>query len=363
MVAIRHKGSGMRISLMMGPRERPDLDEPVPAAWRDFIGDALRAEELGFDSVFIGEHHFTYAAGTGAPLIMGAAIAARTERIRIGMSVLCLPFHNPLRLAEDIAGVDIVSGGRFDLGIGVGSQYEEFDSFGIPSTERVGRTWEAIDVIERCLGGEEEFHHKGRYFDFPNVRFILRPVQDRIPVWWGGFGPQGVRRAAQRGYHLYAPDPAGVYDQALRDSGRNPDDHFVGWGPTISIAPTREQAFDAVADALLFTANIYALRRNLDGSWPPESGRVSPDQLRAANDGAGRLEHPVAALIADTPDGVVERLLPLVRGAAGRMNHLPINFRHPGMRTQDVARSMELFTTEVLPRLRRESEEPTPGGR
>ena len=144
---------------------------------------------------------------------MLADVAARTERIRVSTAVIPTPFHNPLRFAEDIAAVDMVSKGRFDLGIGVGSQWEEFQAFGIDPKERVGRTWEIVDILERCLNGpvEEAFDRQGKYYDFPGVRWIMQPIPGRIPIFWGGFGPQRVTRAAERGYNLIAADVTGTY--------------------------------------------------------------------------------------------------------------------------------------------------------
>lgn len=344
----------MRFSLLMGPRQRPDLNQSAADAWRNYIGDALRAEEIGLDSVFIGEHHFSFAAGTGAPLIMASNIAARTERIRIGSAVLCLPFHNPLRLADEVAALSIVSGGRFDLGVGVGSQYEEFESFGIPSEERTARTWEALDVIEKCLSGVEQFSHEGKFFNFPNVRFIMQP-EHPIPIFWGGFGPQGARKAAQRGFHLFAPDVTGQYTATLKELGRNPKDYCIGFGPIISIAETKQKALDVITDGMLFHSNVYGLRRNLDGTWPPESARVTAEHLRSANDGDGRVG--LFSIVADTVEGVIERLLPIVRGEYGLCTHLPVEFRTPGTKTADVERSMRLFGSEVLPVLKKAAAE------
>ena len=229
----------LRFSLIAGPRQRPDKNQPASEAWWNYVNDAILAEKLGFDSAFIGEHHFCFASGNSSPFVMLAAIASRTERLRIGTSIICMPFHNPLRVAEDIAAVDIASRGRFDFGVGVGSQYEEFETFGIPPGERFGRTWEAIDLIDRCLhGGEEVFSHQGKYFDFPNIRWIIPPYQKRVPFFWGGFGPQGVQRAAERGYHLIAPDVTGTYERVMREHGRNPADYNIGFVNMVSIART-----------------------------------------------------------------------------------------------------------------------------
>jgi alkanesulfonate monooxygenase SsuD/methylene tetrahydromethanopterin reductase-like flavin-dependent oxidoreductase (luciferase family) len=237
----------MRFSIICAPRQRADLGETATEAWWNYHEDALLADKLGFDGIYIGEHHFCFASGNSSALAWLTHVAARTERIRVGTSVICAPFHNPLRLAEDIAAVDIVSKGRFDLGIGVGSQWEEFQTFGINPKERVGRTWEIIDLIERCLHGTDEtFDWEGKYYHFPGVRWIMQPVQQRIPIFWGGFGPQNVAKAAQRGYHLIASDVTGTYERVMREQGRRPEDYLIGFVNHVSIGNTREEAFEAV---------------------------------------------------------------------------------------------------------------------
>ena len=344
----------MRFSIIAGPRQRPDLGQSAFEAWWNYVNDAVLAEKLGYDSAFIGEHHFTFASGNSSPFVMLAQIAARTERLRIGTSVCCLPFHNPLRVAEDIAAVDIVSKGRFDFGVGVGSQYEEFETFGIPPGERFGRTWEGIDIIERCLhGGEEQFSHKGKYFDFPNVRWIIPPVQKRIPIFWGGFGVQGVQRAAERGYHLIAPDVTGTYTRVMKEKGRRPEDHFIGFVHNVSIASDREAAFQAVAPNCLWVCNVYATRRNLDGTWPAESERITMEQLRKGWE--TNTQVGFATPIAGTVEDVIERFLPIVRGEQGLITHIGIEARPPGTKTADVERTMTLFAKEVMPVLKAEA--------
>ena len=344
----------MRFSVIAGPRQRPDLKQSAADAWWNYVNDAVLADKLGFDSAFIGEHHFCFASGNSSPLVMLAQIAARTERIRVGTSVICMPFHNPLRVAEDIAAIDIVSKGRFDFGVGVGSQFEEFETFGIPSSERFGRTWEAIDIIERCLhGGEEAFSHKGKYFDFPNVRWIIPPYQERIPIFWGGFGPQGVQRAAERGYHLIAPDVTGTYARVMREHGRKPEDHYIGFVHAVSIAKTKEEAFQAIAGGCLWVSNIYATRRNLDGTWPPESARLTMEQLRKGWE--TNTQVGFSTPIAGTVEDVIQRFLPIVQGKMGLITHIGIEVRPPGTKTEDVERTMTLFAKEVMPVLKAEA--------
>src|SRR5579883_474327 len=102
----------MQIGIIMAIRNHPNHPYPLKEVYDDFIGDCVLAEKLGFDFAWFGEHHFTPDQWTPSPLMVAATVAGKTERIRLGTSVLCLPFHNPLRVAEDVAVLDIMSGGR-----------------------------------------------------------------------------------------------------------------------------------------------------------------------------------------------------------------------------------------------------------
>jgi alkanesulfonate monooxygenase SsuD/methylene tetrahydromethanopterin reductase-like flavin-dependent oxidoreductase (luciferase family) len=346
----------VRFSIISGPRQRADLGQSAADAWWDYHNDALLAEELGFDAVYFGEHHFCFASGNSSPLTLAMSVAAKTSRIRIGTSVICAPFHNPLRLAEDIAAVDIASNGRFDLGIGVGSQWEEFNTFGIDPKERFGRTWEIIDIIERCLHGDDDhFDVEGKYYNFSDVRWIMQPVQKRIPIFWGGFGPQGVRRAAERGYNLIAPDVTGIYEQVMRANGRRPEDHLIGFVNQLSIADTWEEAFQATAEPCLWVSNQYALRKGLDGMQPPESARITMEQLREA--AVSGLPSPTIFAVPGpgTVDQIIEKCLPVVRGEGPLITHLGFEVRAPGTSTEAAHRTMRLFAEHAMPVLREEA--------
>lgn len=344
----------MRFSIIAGPRQRADLGQSAAEAWWNYVNDAVLAEELGFDAAYFGEHHFCFASGNSSPLTMLTAVAARTSRIRVGTSVICAPFHNPLRLAEDIAAVDIASNGRFDLGIGVGSQWEEFNTFGIDPKTRFARTWEVIDILERCLNGDDtEFDIDGKYYTYPGVRWIMQPVQKRIPIYWGGFGPKGVKRAAERGYNLIAPDVTGVYEQVIRARGESPQDKVIGFVNNISIADTWEEAFEATAEPCQWVSNQYALRRDLDGNQPPESDRVTMELIRHGAETGERVGFAVPN--PGTVEQIIAKFLPIVRGEQGLVTHIGLEVRPPGTSTENAHRTMRLFAEHVMPVLRAEA--------
>ena len=166
----------MKFIVSMGIRKLPGSPQPMHEIYRDFLEEAVLAEELGFNAVWASEHHFSPDAWSPSPVPFLAAVTARTRRICIGTYVLLLPLHNPVRIAEDFAVLDNISGGRVDLPVGVGSATEEFHTFGVPFRERLGRMFEGLTVIERCFTGEK-FSHQGKYYDFPDVHMTTPTVQ------------------------------------------------------------------------------------------------------------------------------------------------------------------------------------------
>jgi alkanesulfonate monooxygenase SsuD/methylene tetrahydromethanopterin reductase-like flavin-dependent oxidoreductase (luciferase family) len=154
----------MKIGILNAIRNHPGHPYELQQVYADYIDDVLLAEEMGFDFAWFGEHRATPDDWTPSPMTVMAYVAAKTRRLRLAPSILCMPFHHPLRVAEDIAVLDILSCGRIDLGFGIGSQLEEFEMFGIDPKERVGRTWESIDLIQRCFTDDWGFEHEGKHY-------------------------------------------------------------------------------------------------------------------------------------------------------------------------------------------------------
>jgi probable F420-dependent oxidoreductase len=168
---------------------------------------AVRAEELGFDSVWTHDHVFNVGHVFDRiggrpyyePLTMLSFVAARTRRVRLGTSVLVLPYHNPIRLAKTAATLDVLSGGRLILGVGVGSIEQETTAMGSPFTERGRFSDEAIEVM-RTLWAEEDPSFDGEYWRFEGMKFSPKPLQKpSIPIVVGGVSRAAIRRAACTG--------------------------------------------------------------------------------------------------------------------------------------------------------------------
>src|SRR5713101_7425589 len=164
----------MEFGALMMFRNPPPWRRPIQEVYRNLLDLCVLAEELGFDHLWTSEHHFLDDGWSPSQLPILAAIAARTKRIRIGTFVLILPFHNPVRVAEDAATVDIISNGRLDLGVGPGNFLTEYETFGVPRRERRPRMHEGLEIIRRAFT-ENRFSFKGTYHAFPNLALSPRP--------------------------------------------------------------------------------------------------------------------------------------------------------------------------------------------
>ncbi len=193
--------------------------QPWPAFYRETLDQIAAAEDLGFDSVWLSEHHFTDEGYLPSmPAVLGA-LAERTSRVRLGTAVLLAPLHHPLRLAEDLAVVDQLSGGRLDVGIAPGYRPKEFTVMGVPKRERGGRTDETIELLRLAWTGEP-FSYSGRHFEFTDVVVTPPPAQQPgPPIWIGGSSIAAARRAGRYGL-AFMPD-SGAGPRSTRPTAAN----------------------------------------------------------------------------------------------------------------------------------------------
>jgi alkanesulfonate monooxygenase SsuD/methylene tetrahydromethanopterin reductase-like flavin-dependent oxidoreductase (luciferase family) len=157
-----------------------ELPRTTARFYAELLDQVDAAEQLGFDSFWIAEHHFHEYGGIPSPPVWMAAAAQRTRRIRLGAAVVVLPFRHPLQVAEDYAMVDVLSDGRLDLGTGSGYLKHEFDGFGLDPAEKRDRFDEALDVLQRAWTGER-FSYAGRYHRVTDVQLNVRPLQRPHP--------------------------------------------------------------------------------------------------------------------------------------------------------------------------------------
>lgn len=220
------------------------------AAWAE--------RELGFGSAWISEHHLAVDGYTPSPLTLAAALATKTERMRIGTSIVILPLQHPVRLAEDALTVHAISGGRFSLGVGLGYRTVEFKGFGIAMNDRRGRLEEGIDILRAAFAGQT-FSHRGRHFDLGEITITPRPDAGGGPeLWIGGFTPPAIRRGARLGdgMLLAMPEAWSLYKSECEAVGRVPR-LAAGYHWILGDDPEAELA--AAAPHLMHQTNEYGM--------------------------------------------------------------------------------------------------------
>src|SRR6476619_2954027 len=180
-----------------------DLGPETGQGFRDYLDYAVEAEALGYRSSFLVEHHFTGWNQVSATVMLQTALAMRTTTLRLGTAVIVLPWHNPVLLAEQAATLDLISGGRLDLGIGKGYRHSEFKGFQIAPEEAEARYEEALEVMTRGWTSRKRFSHKGRFWHFEDIVIEPPPAQTPHPPLWVAAGSDhSIKRAAERGFNL-----------------------------------------------------------------------------------------------------------------------------------------------------------------
>src|SRR2546427_9081379 len=175
----------------------PPRGEHIARCIDEVIAEAQLAESCGFDSCFFGEHHQDTDGFLPSPLIVATAVAARTRTLRVGTSVILLPLHHPVHLAEDAITLDLVSRGRLIIGVGIGYQPADFRAFSVPMEHRTALFEESVEILRRCWSGEA-FSFKGKHYTLEDVRIRPRPFQaSGPPLWFGASVPAAARRAGR----------------------------------------------------------------------------------------------------------------------------------------------------------------------
>jgi alkanesulfonate monooxygenase SsuD/methylene tetrahydromethanopterin reductase-like flavin-dependent oxidoreductase (luciferase family) len=313
------------------------------------LAQACHADELGFDSVWLTEHHFSRHGIVSDSLVVLAHLAARTSRVRLGTAVSVLPLHHPLRFAEAAATVDQLSRGRLDLGIGRGYQPGEFRGFGVDIAEKHERFDEALAVLRLVWSSDGPVSHDGRYFSFVDAAPQPRPYQQpHPPLWVATDSPEGLAACAAEDWGVLLPQGTSLtvtegqlkrYADALAAAGKGPERARAHLARATYVAPTDERAW-AEAEGPYRDFLGYADRLRRATSAGGTSGGRSPFDLDA--------DLRSSALFG-SPDTVIEGLS-AIRGLGIERVML---FMHMGaLPHEKIMSSLDLFAREVLPAVR-----------
>jgi len=303
----------MKFGLFGGAKSTGEGVAGDSQAYGKFVDYVLFADELGYEGLFVVEHHFTGNSQVSASLNLLSYLAGRTRNMRLGTAVVVLPWHNPVLLAEQVATLDLLSGGRFDFGVGKGYRDSEFESFCIPKPEATERFDECMTILRKAWTTPGRFSHHGKHWHFENIVVEPRPVQQPHPPFWMGAGsPEAIERAGREGFNLLldqiAPieliiERVAIYRAAVEKAGRRFDGMQIGVTRALQIVRTEEERNQA-----------FALRRKTLAAIGPLARGPGAERYRnAASFADADLASENAALIG-TPEQIIAQLRQLQVG-------------------------------------------------
>ncbi len=311
------------------------------------------AEELGFGNMWLAEHHFSTYGYLSRPLTYALHLAAKTRRIRVGTAVIVVPLHHPLVIAEDIATVDLLSGGRLDVGLGRGYQRYEFERLGQDLGESRARWEEAVDIILLALAGKT-FSYDGTYWKIAETTVFPQGIQKpHPPIWVTAQSPDSIETTVRRGFHLLSGG-FGVPIERLREFRRIFDAHIAARPPAqpIRVGTQRpvyvtDSEADARAAAEQARWNMRVTLSLRNSYQRVEEGRAMPVPFDNEPTTDDLLEK---FAVIGTPDTCIRQLRRL--HDAMRIDHFNASFWFGDLGQRQVLRSMRLFAEEVMPAFR-----------
>jgi probable F420-dependent oxidoreductase len=335
--------TGLVYSIEGGKGERADQ------VFRDTLEEVMLAETLGFDSVFLSEHHFVENGFFPSPLIALSYLAAKSTRIKIGPGVLLLPLYDPIHVAEDCAVLDIISGGRLILGVGQGYRPEEFQAFGRELRDRPTLLREGVTLIRRLWTDPVVSFH-GKYFHAENLPLRPQPVQQPAPpIWVAAKKRRAVELAAEVGDGWFA-DPItplpiirnnrAYWEQAVRRVGDDPARKSFAYYREFFVAADDATAWRIGREPMMDGYRNYLRWGHLvdDDGKPilPERADVLEDLVKRRFT-LGGPEHCLADV-------------EMLRETLG-ITHLILKTKFPGLSHEAVMKSIRLFGESVKPKI------------
>jgi natural product biosynthesis luciferase-like monooxygenase protein len=333
------------------PTYVPDLDGPAPEFYRRMFTQMEELDRLGFDHIWVTEHHFgDYGGAIPHPPTFLSAVARTTKRIRLGVAINVLPLHSPLEVAESYAMVDVVSNGRLDFGVGKGSEPSEYRRFGVRQEEATDRMKEGTEIILQAWS-DRPVDFRGEHFRYENIRVLPKPVQRPHPPVWVGCArsEDSFRWAGENGFHLMTlpylyktpdvlPKLVKIYREALQQAGHDPGRKQVLGKFHVYVAESLDQAS---REAAPYLENYFSVHAAHD----PERRERGPLMVR---DVGTQLAEGFA--IAGDPERCIDTIRRW-REEIG-LTTLSGTFYFGGMPQEMALKNIRLFAERVMPRLR-----------
>jgi alkanesulfonate monooxygenase SsuD/methylene tetrahydromethanopterin reductase-like flavin-dependent oxidoreductase (luciferase family) len=323
----------------------PERRVPIETVYERALQRIEIMESSGYDAVWLAEHHFHSFSVCPSVHMMGLQVAARTRRLRIGTAVSLAAFYHPLRLAEEVALLDIFSGGRVNWGAGRGFDSTEFRAFGVTPEESADRFHESVEIVLKAWT-EERLTHEGRYYKFVDVEVLPKPRQKpHPPVWLAASSEEAVRRAATKGFtilmdphssHRQIARKRELYRAGLEAAGWSIAGREIPIARFVAIADTPREAEEVARRGARWLVGSYAHPQYADAS---KLKQIDPNLAEVTADPAARYLDGV--IVYGTPEAVTDQLLRL-REEMFLEYLLCAPLSHE---------SFTLFTDKVLPRL------------
>jgi len=314
------------------------------------IDIAQAAESLGFHNIWLAEHHFSTYGYLPRPAQLATYIAAKTTRLRVGTAVIVVPLHHPLIIAEEIATLDLLAGGRVDIGLGRGYQHYEFERLGLELDTARTRWEESVDIILKALSGET-FSYAGKIFNIPETTIFPQPCQTpHPPIWVTAQSPESVEATVRRGFNLLTGG-FGVPIERMAEFRKQFDGLVaevkpacvpeVGVQRAVYVTDNLSDARKAAEEARWNMRVTLSLRNQYERV---EGGRAIPMPMPNEPDTDDLLDR---FLVIGTPDTVIRQITRL-KDMVG-ITHFNCSFWFGDVEHPKVMKSMQLFADEVMP--------------
>ena len=314
------------------------------------------ADELGFNAAWFAEHHFSNYGLCPSPLMMVAHCAGLTKQIRLGSGVIIAPLYTPARLVAEIALVDQLSKGRFNLGIGGGYQQYEFDRFGVMMDNTRERTLEMLDIIQQSLT-QKKFSYDGEFYKQLTSSISVRPTQQPVPpVWVASGDPMLMRRAIREDHTIFVGGGLGNYkrmgglrstiDDICESEGKAPADAKLAL-LRFCYASDDEAVIDHFVDCARYQQRVAVALKNRQET-------VSDDYMVAEQpfDRELSLEKIKSNLPVGNVETVIERLVRDIK--VMRPHHVAIHTQIGDLGHREMCKQLELWASTIIPAVRKE---------